>query len=751
MCAPRTWMAMLLALALPGCGHPLPEPDTLQTTGLEARYLGSATCQNCHPVAFAAWQGSDHAKAMAKADGTSILGDFADAEFDHEGIQTRFFRRDGDWYVRTDGADGQLSNFKVAYTFGHDPLQQYLVAFPDGRLQALPIAWDSRPRQYNGQRWLHLYPDEHIGHDNILHWTGPALNWDRMCAQCHSTGVEQQFDAASGRFNTRWSEINVACEACHGPASRHVQWARAPDLDPRKGLTFTLRGRSASHWQFSADHPTAKSQGNTPPDRSEVETCAGCHARRAEVATRWEPGQPLAATHHLALLEEGLYFSDGQQHDEVFEYGSFLQSRMYQAGVTCTHCHEPHSGALRATGNAICTQCHQSTVFDSVQHHHHRKETTGSQCINCHMPTRTYMQIDVRRDHSFRIPRPDLSVSLHTPDACTGCHDGRSPAWAAQHIAQWYPERIPTSHFANALHAGRNWQPGAPAQLEHLFTDATQPAIIRASALQLLVRYPGQRLNRAVNLAITDPDPLLRQQAAAALPSLPLPQATRLAATLLIDPMLTVRMEAVQRVLELPPEVPRQLDPAHWQQGLDELRAGLDIRRDRASSLLGLAALAQYQGDAQASEALLRQAIARQPHYAPGWIQLSHVVHDNGDVVQAKALLRKALGIMPDLAELHYALAMAQIRAGNAAQAVPALARAAQLAPHVPHYHYAHAIAVHETGQPESAIKILQDAIQNVPGHPGLLRLLVQYATLAQQWQLAQQAFAQFRDIDPEG
>ncbi len=169
---------------------------------------------------------SQHKHAMDHATEKTVLGDFSDARFEYFGVRSRFFREHGKFFVETDGPDGKLGAFEIKYTFGLDPLQQYLVEFPDGRLQALSIAWDSRPKDQGGQRWFHLYPDEQIRHDDFLHWTKLNQNWNFMCAECHSTGVRKNYDAATDRFATSWAEISVGCEACHGRGSRHVAWAR---------------------------------------------------------------------------------------------------------------------------------------------------------------------------------------------------------------------------------------------------------------------------------------------------------------------------------------------------------------------------------------------------------------------------------------------------------------------------------------------------------------------------------------------
>lgn len=351
---------------------------------------------------------------MQKASGRTVLGEFNGAPFRYAGTTSTFFKRDGKFYVRTDGPDGKLADFEIKYTFGLDPLQQYLIELPGGRIQALSIAWDV-PRR----RWFHLYPKERIDFRDELDWTRPAQNWNFMCAECHATDLTRNFDPSSRAYRTRWTRLGVGCQACHGPSSRHVEWARAGDkgagAEPSKGLPVNLKGADST---------------------AEIEACARCHARRAPLGDGFRHEHRLMDDYLPALIDEGLYHADGQILDEVFEYGSFLQSRMHAAGLRCSDCHEPHGLKLRAPGNAVCTTCHtagppaalphvntrelKAMEYDAPNHHFHKPGGPGSRCVDCHAPARTYVVVNPRRDHSFRIPRPDLSVKLGTPNACTG-------------------------------------------------------------------------------------------------------------------------------------------------------------------------------------------------------------------------------------------------------------------------------------------------------------------------------------------
>src|SRR5208283_1861976 len=320
----------------------------------EFTYVGSATCAACHAEAARLWSTSHHKAAMDHATDASVLGDFSGATFEHFGVKSRFYKRDDKFFVETDGPDGKLAQFEIKYTFGVYPLQQYLIEFPDGRLQALGIAWDTRPRDKGGQRWFHLYPDEAIPHDDFLHWTKLNQNWNFMCAECHSTGVRKNYDAKTDTFATTWAEISVGCETCHGQGSAHVAWAREnpgwrPDgkADDAKGLIVGFDERQRAAWTI--DPSTGNATRGSPPLtlRKEVETCGFCHARRGTIAEDWVPGQWLSDTHVVPPLSHGLYFADGQMEDEVYNYGSFKQSKMFSKGVTCSDCHDPHSAKLR--------------------------------------------------------------------------------------------------------------------------------------------------------------------------------------------------------------------------------------------------------------------------------------------------------------------------------------------------------------------------------------------------------------------
>jgi predicted CXXCH cytochrome family protein len=727
-------MAVVLALALAGCGGESPPPARTASPApalAPLSYVGGAECVDCHAGQAEAWRGSDHDRAMQVADESTVFGDFHDARFRKDGVETSFFRREGSFFVRTDGADGKLAEFRIAYTFGVDPLQQYLVEFPDGRLQALSIVWDTRPVAAGGQRWYHLYPDEKVPAGDVLHWTAPSQNWNHMCAECHSTALAKGYDAASDRFRTTWKDIDVNCEACHGPGSRHVAWAAAPPAQraggSSDGLAFRLQGSGPAAWRFAPNTAIAH-RAKRLQDQSEIETCARCHSRRGQAWAEYRHGDPLAQTHRVALLDDGLYHADGQIRDEVYEYGSFLQSAMHAAGVTCSDCHDPHSSRLRADGDAVCAQCHLPGTYAAAAHTRHRDTATSPGCIACHMLERTYMGVDARRDHGFRVPRPDLSVELGTPNACSECHRDRDAGWAARAVAQWTGMRgssMPA--FAHALAAGRRAAPEAPALLREVAGNDAQPAIVRATAVELLANASAAEDVALFAAAGRDPDPLVRRATAGALDNLPAQAWVAIGSRLLDDAVRTVRLEAAGSMVEVPPEALDGAARRALERALDEYRQSQRVNADRAEGPLNLGTLALRQGDAAGAERELRVAVSRQPQFVPARINLADALRALGREPEAEAELHAALALDPGNADAHFALGLALTRQGRRAEAVAALDAAATARPQEPRYAYVLAVALHDTGAAARAIAVLEQSAARHPRDRGTLVALVQF------------------------
>ncbi len=721
-----------LAWWLGGLGTPV-APDPESRSEESAVYVGREACVDCHAQQDSVWTGSHHDLAMQPASGATVLGDFDAASFVHGDTESVFVRDSAGFAIEVREADGTSSRLRVPFTFGVHPLQQYLVELPGGRLQSFPVAWDSRAADQGGQRWFHLYPDEEAPPGDPFHWAGMANNWNYMCAECHSTDLEKGYDGATDTYATTWEEVNVSCEACHGPGSEHVAWAEAAAADSaagrlgareagaeRPGLTVELGDPGDGQWVM--DPVTGIAARTAPPGGMQIETCARCHSRRSTLAFGTDPGGLLMESHLPRTLGEGLYHADGQILDEVYVYGSFLQSSMYRAGVLCSDCHEPHGLGLKAPGNGVCASCHDPTRFDTPEHHFHEADTDGAQCVSCHMPDRTYMIVDPRRDHSLRVPRPDLSDEVGAPDACTACHADRSSSWAADAVAGWYgADRRAERHYGQILAAGRRGAPGSDVELAALVADTAWPAIVRATAVEMLAARPGPMLAAVLANAVRDADPLVRSTAAQAAEVVPVQNRLQVVGPLLSDTVLAVRSEAARLLAGvpanlIPPAQARLLDRA-----LAEYVASLQAMWDHPSSRVGLARLHADQGRVEEAEASLRSAIDIGPWFVPSWVNLADLYRAQGRDAEGELLLRRGLDQIPDAPELHHALALLLVRTGRSAEAVSSLATAAELAPDNGRFAYAYGVGLNSLGSTEQALEVLAEASSRQPYDPEIL------------------------------
>ncbi len=666
---------------------------------------------------------------MQRADSRSVLGDFADASFVHFGIESIFFRNGDRYFVRTEGADGTLADFEIMYTFGVYPLQQYLIAFPGGRLQALGIAWDSRPKAEGGQRWFHLNPDEKISPGDPLHWTGLYQNWNLQCAECHSTNLRKGYDAETRTYRTGFSEINVGCEACHGPGSRHVTWAARGSRQPNdKGLAVRLQSGWDIAWRFD-EHGGPIARRNAPPDRAPMNVCAACHARRSTIVDGTPPGAPLEETHRLVMLLPPDYHADGQQRDEVYTWGSFLQSRMYRHGVTCMDCHEPHALKLRIEGNAVCGRCHDPATFDTPRHHFHSASGKGAACVECHMPAQKYMIIDSRRDHGFRIPRPDVSDLIDAPNACTTCHTTRDAGWAATAMDRWYgPGWRKRPQHGLAMHAGLTQGARALPSLLELARDPSYAPIVRATAATIAQPHMRPALLPLAQALLRDPDPLVRIAALGLVE--PFPAAIRLdsAISLLGDGIQSVRFEAARLLADIPdgqfPPAQRAIRNTVTSAYIESLKQNLDW--PTANVTLGNLLLRQ----GKPFEALLayRQALELDPKFVGAYINLADLHRQEGRDAEGEKVLRRGLELLPRAAELRHALGLRLARASDLSGALRELGEAAATAPDNPRHAYVYAIALHSAGRRREAMAVLISANARHPYNPDILGALVSFA-----------------------
>ena len=673
---------------------------------------------------------------MQLADKETVLGNFNNAEFTYHGITSRFYQKDNKYFVTTDNADGKLEDYQIKYTFGVEPLQQYLIEFPGGRLQALSIAWDSRPKEQGGQRWFHLYPDENITFDDPLHWTGIYQNWNFMCADCHSTNIAKNYDPVNKSFNTTWSEIDVSCETCHGPGSKHLAWASRSNKEKVDestsdcmGCRCNLAQLKNSEWEIKPGQATASIVGTGEP-ADEIKMCVQCHSRRGPIHEAYQPGKPLLDHYLPALLTDQLYFEDGQIKDEVYVYGSFIQSKMHHEGVTCSDCHEVHSLKLRTQGNDLCTRCHDKNMFESQAHLLHslldKEGTDAARCVTCHMPDRNYMVVDPRRDHSIKVPRPDLSVKLGTPNVCVGCHDDKSSKWAADIVKTRYASKRPLKrHFGEAFYAARHFDPSAYSGLMQIVNDKSQPNIVRATAISLLRQYPGEELMRLVETKLEDPDPVIRLAAAGLLELFDPQFILSSAYPLLNDPVRAIRIEAASVVSGLQFDVMGAGNKEVIAAAFTEYEQAQLLNADRPESQANLGNYYLGRRQFEKSEHAYKEAIRLTPVFGQAYVNLADLYRGQGREDDAEQLLRDGTKLIKNNADLYHSLGLLLVRKKRLTEASEFLRLAAKIETSRPRYHYVYAIALNSAGDTKGALGVLEAAYEKYPGSQEILFGLV--------------------------
>ncbi|WP_444901774.1 multiheme c-type cytochrome [Microbulbifer sp. SSSA007] len=694
-----------------------------QAAHKETTYVGSKFCAHCHKEETSAWQSSHHAFAMQEANEGSILGDFNQSTFTYEGITSTFYKKKGDYYVNTDGANGELKDFPIAYTFGAVPLQQYLIQSPGGRLQALSIAWDSRSKAEGGQRWFHLYPDEKISHKHSLHWSGINQNWNFMCADCHSTKLQKNYDLNTDSFKTSWSEINVACESCHGSASKHLEWAENKQLKIKNfGFPVELHSVRATNWEM--DHESGIAKNKVSKKNQELQTCAQCHSRRTTFFPGAKAGSQFLDHYNPALLLPPLYHIDGQINEEVYVYGSFLQSKMYAAGVTCSNCHEPHSLQLRSSSDGVCSQCHLPEKFAQVDHHLHPVNSSGARCVNCHMPSKNYMQVDSRRDHSFRIPRPDLSDKLNTPNACLSCHQEQTNQWATDVLRRKFgaPDK---SHYGEALHAGFFQAIDGEKKLSQLITDSTQPAIARATAVTLLPQYFTRHSAQLLQAIAQGNEPLLSLALAQSLDRVPAQFRPALGIPLLFERERITRSLAANALGSLPLNNYPGPVQKQFYTALKEYTASELFNSDRPESLVNLGELHRQRGNSSQAEVFFRRAIKSAPYYVPAYVNLADLYRVEEREEEAEKLLRQGLNRAESKAAVQHSLGLSLIRQSRHSEAIYFLQQAAEAQETNSRYIYVYAIALHSAKEPLQALSVLEKGLDQFPSSPDILQAII--------------------------
>ncbi len=708
--------------------------DPLEISAKDDGYLGSESCAGCHSQAYQDWRGSHHDQSMQHATAATVKGNFDNVFFSAPGNFSAagnfsapgnfsaavnsawFFKKGDDFYARLAGNDGKLEEHKILYTFGTVPLQQYLVAFPNGRLQQLPVAWNTLTEQ-----WFDPQPELQAKPGEWVFWTHGGKNWNSMCADCHSSNVAKNFDLDSNSYSTTVSVLDVGCESCHGPGRDHVKTVSA--------ATFSSSTSSQLHLDMSV--------GENP--QALVDKCGRCHARRQQLTAQFEHGSDLLLDHYLpALISPPSYHSDGQILDEVFVYGSFLQSKMYQSGVSCLNCHQPHSMQLKAEGNQLCTGCHNSEQFDTPLHHHHAGVGigSGSQCIDCHMPGRTYMGNDFRRDHSFRVPRPDLSVAHATPNACNDCHADQSSEWAAARVEDWFGPQRP-AHFSETLTQAVNQPQQSLEPLMALLQDITQPAIARATAASLLapaISLPS--VESAISNASQDSNALVRAISAQSLATSPNKLSPLLAR--LDDPVRAVRIAAAQALSDLPQDQIPADSSAAFNVANREYQASLAVNADFPSGRLQMALDQHRRGNLAKATRLYLETLKIDSGFNAARMNLAQLYYSQGKLDETEQLYRTVIAQEPQASDAHYSLGLLMAEKGDYQQAAKALKDAA-ITGNNPRAWYNLAVLYQQQGQALDSEKAYLKALDLSPNDVQFINGLVSLYGQQQRWFKAMQ------------
>lgn len=719
LCGTAGWLWWSLSAPPASSSALAPEPVDSHVT---AHWVDETQCQSCHAAAYADWQGSHHQLALQPATEQSVLGDFSGQRVDSDMERSLFMRRDDAFVIRTPGADGEDLDAKVAYTLGIEPLQQYLLAMPGGRLQAHGMAWDTQQ-----QAWFHLYQGEDVDHQDRLHWTGNLQNGNFMCIECHASDFKRHYDSSSDSFDSRWHAPGVGCQSCHGPASSHLEWA-TDDTKPKPGKQNVSTGFASP----------------SIPASREVEVCARCHSRRSPLDDGFQHGNALMDDFLPSILSADLYEVDGKIKEEVFEYGSFTQSKMHAAGVVCSDCHNSHSGELRASGNGVCTQCHNGNAqptriaiqgdglraknYDSPEHHKHPPDSPGAQCINCHMPGKLYMTNDLRHDHSFTSPNPPQALALGHSDACLGCHQSVEPAQLVAQFIAHYPGAVPRDGgYAQDLATARNGQPGAARALIRQLSRDEQPAMRVAALINELPRYPSLPALQQLVRALEHGEPIVRVTAINSLPALTGPaQLKDLLAPKATDPVRAVRLAVAWQLAQLPAQVRSGIN--EWPALLNEYEQVQMNLLERADAHFNLAMLYQLTSRDDRVEVALQNALKRDAGFFPAIIMLAQWQEQYFRQPQrGLSTLQQAIERYPDEPSLQHALGLALVRQGNLPDALPALTLAQRLGSDNADYAYVLAIALHDSGEKDQALSLLATHLAADPANRQIRLALVSY------------------------
>ena len=689
-------------------------------------YVGDKSCVACHAAEHKDWEESHHYKSMLRPTDSTVKGDFNNVTHTGNGVTSRFFKKGKKFYINTQGSDGKNHDFEVQYTFGFTPLQQYLIAFPGGRLQVLRTSWD-----VNKKKWFDQYPGQKIPAHDWLHWTGNAQNWNTMCAYCHSTNIKKNYDSEKDTYKTTYSVINVSCESCHGAGKQHIDYIKSPAYKTGERL-------QGSYLKLAKNASQAE----------EIKVCTPCHARASELSASKIDSKELMDDYIPEIPSTENFYADGQIDDEDFIYTSFMQSKMYSKGVKCSNCHNIHSTKLKKRGNQTCLQCHAATTFDVPSHSHHTARSKGNLCVNCHMPGKLYMGNDFRHDHSFRVPRPDLSVKYGTPNACSNCHKDKSEQVLAQAIVTWFgPKR--NYHFAEDLIPGSKLDPESESHLVKLITQKNTPDIVKATAAFYLGNTLSQTSLQTLLNCLQHPDAQVRYRALRSLNNFEYQAWVTAVGPLLRDKVRAVRIAAADLYLSIPAEN----IPSNWNTDFSlsqkELKDYLYYQTDFATGNIMMADYYAKIHDYPNAEKFYLKGLKKDDQLNYAWINLSTVYNLQSNNAKALGALQKALKNDPNNERIYYSLALLYNEMDNKEAAIKSLAKAVALKSGNPRVYYNYGLMLNQNQQFQEAISVLEKGITISPNEPDLYYALTFVYRQSKNTVKAQQTVLKLQQLAP--
>ncbi len=688
-------------------------------------FVGDKSCKNCHANEYSDWLQSHHFMAMQPPNDSTVAGNFNNATFRADGVTSRFFKKDGKFFINTQGDDGNNHDFEVKYTFGFTPLQQYLVEFPGGRMQVPRVSWDTKQK-----KWFHQYPGQQISSRDWFHWTANSQNWNTMCASCHSTNLQKNYNIESDSYNTTYSVINVSCESCHGAGKLHIDLVNSDEYKKGKRIP-------GSYVQLD--------KGSS--QLAQINTCAPCHARKSDISASLIQSGEIMDNLIPEIPSMEHFHADGQVNDEDYIYTSFLQSKMFHRDVKCSNCHSSHSGKLILPGNQSCLQCHAKT-YDDPSHTFHQVGIKASECKSCHMPGKVYMGNDLRHDHSFRVPRPDLTVKYGTPNACNDCHKNKTTQWAADAVTKWYGP-IRKYHFADDLIPGSKIDANSEGHLIKLLGDTAVPNIVKATAAYYLGSIPTQNSFHALVKCLVHSDAQIRYRALRSLSNFPAANWRDNVGPLLADKVRAVRIAAADLYTtfparQIPPQYATTFSSAH-----NELQNYLTYQADFSVGNLMIADHYLQQQDYDNAEKFYLRALKKDSLMNYARLNLSTGYNAQGKNDKALAVLETAAKIDPNNDRIHYNMALLFNEMNNKTAAERSFSKAVQLKTNNPRVYYNYGLLLNEVKKFKEAEMILQKGITINPSSPDMYYALCFVYLQFNDKLKAKQMLIKLKQLDP--